>query len=314
MAQSTAPQRDNNNNNNPATITASPAAKASVKPHLHGIAPTPGIQNQRLLQYLKVTQFDCCRCVADSQPVYSENDQFTTQLPNATCAQCHKPPCSQCTYRSSMIEPVKATRLINIDLEYQFETVYGFICCNCGRIERVVPDPLKHKFASITSAISRDANIGKTEHLQVNFQSQKCGSCGSKCCYECFCFMERDAIEDVETKGTGEPLKRADTNFSTMSKMSNIARSISAKVKAKVENTASRVGSFLSRKNSITGNKYLRLTETQTRNVDFLATEFSERQADVHNPAVQEESAVREVAASQTTEFMDQIDNIFRDF
>jgi len=126
--------------------------------------------------------------------------------------------------------------------------------------------------------------------------------------------MERDAIEDVETKGTGEPLKRADTNFSTMSKMSNIARSISAKVKAKVENTASRVGSFLSRKNSITGNKYLRLTETQTRNVDFLATEFSERQADVHNPAVQEESAVREVAASQTTEFMDQIDNIFRDF
>jgi len=214
-----------------------------------------------------------------------------------------------------MIEPVKATRVINIDLAYQFETVYGFICCNCGRIERVIPDPRKNKFASITNAFSRDANVGKTENLQVNFQSQKCGFCLSKCCYECFCFTERDAIEDIETKGTGEPLKRADTNFSTMSKMSTIARTVSGMVKSKVENTASRVGSFLSRKNSITGNKYARLTETQTRNVNFLANEFSdENQAGNHNPLVQEESAVREAAASRATEFMEQIDDMFRDF
>lgn len=304
-----------------------------------GILSTPEFQEQFMIHGLKATEFNCCRCVAEPQMIDPQGQDIGNPMGSSTCKKCQKPPCNKCTYRTSMVQPVKSTRIINIELEEQYEAMYGWICCTCGRVERVYPGyKRKSRASSITSIVNPDSMVGRSGKFQLDFRSHKCNGCQSKCCYDCFAFVEGNGIQVTETDGKGKPLTRTNSNLSTMSKMSAKARTITATVKAKIQRTVSRRSNALSRKNSVTGDGYVHLRESQRSKEDFLAPEFSEpatqsrlpprppgRRFDPQLPPVPkaeirqavlklDKNIVHDIASQKVLALMDDLDDVFRDF
>jgi hypothetical protein len=252
------------------------------------------------------------------------------RLGTVICENCTKPPCNKCKYHSSTVKPIESSRRIEIENDDQFEAVYGFICCNCGRLERVEAEYRKPRAASLVSSFSFHGSGRKPGGFQVDFQARRCKACGQQCCYECFCFTEGDGIKIVDMNGKGDSLERTSSRTSTVSKMSTKAASIKATVwakvrvgKEKIKHATSRVGSVHSQKGSNGPSNYVCLTETATksRHIRHLHAEeddsFRVNLATPEPPARHEreqQSKVTDIAAANILSYMDDLDMYFHDF
>jgi hypothetical protein len=310
-------------------IGAVPSGKTNMNSKYAEILSTPEVHDQQLIHYLQSTEFNCCRCLTESKPVNPEGQSFMNRLGTVLCEDCTKPPCSKCKYRSSAVKLIKSTRRIEIENDSQFEALYGFICCNCGRLERVDPEYRKPRTATLVSSLSFRGSRRKPGGFQVNFRACKCKSCDQQCCYECFCFVKGDGIEIVEMSGKADSLERTNSRISTASKMNGKAESIKSTVWTKVrvggekiKRAIARVGSVHSERSGIRPSNYVCLTEatTKTRETRHLRIEAD---SSIQTRAAPEPLACREeqqqlevtdIAAANILSYMDDWDQYFCDF
>lgn len=304
-------------------------SKTNMSSKYMGILSTPELHDQHLIHCLQSTEFNCCRCSAESQPLSPDGQSLMNRLGTVLCENCTKPPCNKCKYHSSTVKPISSTRRIEIENDDQFEALYGFVCCNCGRLERVEADYRKPRAASLINSLSFHGSGRKAGGFQVNFHARRCKSCGQQCCYECFCFTESDDIEIVDMNSKRGSLERTNSHTSTMSKMSVKAASIKSTVlakvsvgKEKIKRVTSRVGSVHSKRGSTGSSNYVCLTEmaSKTREIRHLHAEddsFKLNRAPLEPPAhceQEQQSEVTDIAAANILSYMDDLDKYFHDF